>query len=138
MHRIAKVDRDADAHVKRHRKDLDAGPGRVAAVVWVQRVFTSGDSSSRRPILLVAPGNERELQSQDIAALITAVYTGPFAAGMISPRDAGEAEVVDREGGDVDEADVAHDRDDSWVEGDVQEPVEAAVQSLVWHVVEEG
>ena len=138
MHRIAEVDRDADAHFKRHRKDLDAGPGRVAAVVWVQRVFTSGDSSSRRPILLVAPGNERELQSQDIAALITAVYTGPFAAGMISPRDAGEAEVVDREGGDVDEADVAHDRDDSWVEGDVQEPVEAAVQSLVWHVVEEG
>ena len=137
MHRIAEVDRDADAHFKRNRKDLDAGPGRVAAVDWVQRVFTSGDPSSRRPILLVALCNEREFQSQDIAALIATVSTGPFAAGVISPRDAGEAEFVDREGGDGDEADVAHDRDDFWVEGDIQEPVEAAVESLVWHIVEE-
>jgi hypothetical protein len=56
---------------------------------------------------------------------------------VISPRDTDDVESGDREGGDGDEAAVAHDWDVDWFEGDVQEPVEAAVESLLWHVVEE-
>jgi hypothetical protein len=140
QHSIAEINGDADAHVERHRQDLDAGPARVR-VEMAQSGFAvkdgSDDASSCRLIRVEAFGNVGEVQSQDIAALIAATSTVPPAAGVISPRDTDDVESGDREGGDGDEAAVAHDWDVDWFEGDVQEPVEAAVESLLWHVVEE-
>jgi hypothetical protein len=139
MHGIAEVDRDADAHVERHCKDLNVEPTR-AGFDRKHPAFGVDDASSHRHIVVVAFhfGIEGEFQCQDIATLVATVPTVPFAADVISPRNASEAKASDRDGGHGVEADVAQDRDFDRVEGDVQEPVEAVVESLVRYVVEKG
>jgi len=120
LHSIPEIDRDADAHVKRQRQDLDVGPGRVV-VVRVNRAG-SVDAFVRYRGVVVEIGIEAELQGQDVAVLVATAlgdFVAVVAACVVSPGDADETEGVDREGRDRDVTLCARNWVIDRVEGDV-------------------